>query len=176
MTDHSFPLRPLFLSLGPLSALVQLLHGSLPLSIYCCPSFTTGPHTHCHSASLSGWVHLRSQRSGASLFLLLSPLKSLPHPVPVLVLVASKKIPWTGWLKQPNIYFSVPEARSLKSGCRHTWVWGRVLFLVCKWLSSCYILTQGERWYFFFALIKDTNPIHEVSMFMTKLPPQSPIS
>lgn len=148
MTDHSFPLRPLFLSLGA------------PLSLGAAPSWFTSP-LHLLLPIFHHWTsHTLPLRF--SLWMGSSPLtevwgKPFPPALPVKVTATpspclssgcfkkKKKIPWTGWLKQPNIYFSVPEARSLKSGCRHTWVWGRVLFLVCKWLSSCYILTQGER-------------------------------
>lgn len=43
---------------------------------------------------------------------------------------------------QMEIYFlRDSEARSSRSRCQKIWFLVQVLFLACKWLSSCHILT-----------------------------------
>ena len=57
-------------------------------------------------------------------------------------------IPQTEWLiNNRHLFPSVLEAGSPRSGCQHGWVLVQILFLVCRWLSSCYDLTWWrERW------------------------------
>ena len=146
MTDHFFPLRPLFLSLGDpaqLSSLPSQFTTSLRLSLLMFHHWTS--HIFTLLLPLGGLLYSHLGLGQVFSSWLSTNVIIIPS---VSVLVSSScfnKIPWAGWFKQPTIYFS--QFRRLEvwnQGCQHSWVLVRVLFLVCKWLSSCCILTWGR--------------------------------
>lgn len=59
-------------------------------------------------------------------------------------------------------FLTVPEARSPRPKCNHSWIPGRTSFLACRGLSSCCVLTwQRDRDSsgFFFFPYKDNNSL-----------------
>lgn len=90
------------------------------------------------------------------------------------------KIPKSGWLtKQGNVFFTVPEARNLKSRCQQDWILARPLFLACQqppshcvlpWPINC-LCAESECSVVFLSVVRTSITLNQSSALLTSSNP-----